>query len=59
MSAAELDDYNIKFNSTIYQNIAVAHFKSKKYEEALKVLNKCLKLDPNYVKALIKRGEVN
>lgn len=57
--AAELDEFNVKFNSTIYQNIAVAYFKEKKFEDALKVLNRCLQLDPTYVKALIKRGEVN
>lgn len=33
--------------------------KLKKNEEALKVLNVCLKYNPKYVKALVKRGEVH
>ena len=33
--------------------------KIKKDEEALKQLNKAVTLNPNYAKALVKRGEVN
>lgn len=39
--------------------MAVAYSKMNKNEESLKVLNKCLKLNPDYTKAYAKRGDIN
>lgn len=40
-------------------NISICHDKLGKKEEALKALNKCLKYNPKYPKALVKRGEIH
>lgn len=50
---------NINYNATIFLNIGIALNKLKKNEEALVNLNKAIHLNPNYAKALVKRGEVN
>ena len=54
-----VDALNLNYNSTVYFNIAVAYSKLSKNEDALKTLNKCIKLNPDYTKAYVKRGEVN
>lgn len=53
-----LDPLNLTFNSTILLNKAIALNKLKKNDEALTALNKCLKMNPEYAKAYVKRGEV-
>ena len=40
-------------------NIAIANCKMNKNQDALIALNKAIKYNPKYVKALVKRGEVN
>jgi tetratricopeptide (TPR) repeat protein len=54
----ELDPFNLTYNSTILLNKAIALVKLGKNEQALKELNQCLKFNPQYAKALVKRGEV-
>lgn len=54
----KLDPLNLTFNATILLNKAIAQVKQQKNEEALKSLNLCLKMNPSYAKALVKRGEV-
>ena len=55
----DLDELNISYNSTIYLNIALCFSKQNKNEEALKMLNKAVQLNPKYAKALVKRGDIN
>jgi len=40
-------------------NKAICETKLNKTEDALKSLNIAIKMNPNYAKALVKRGEVN
>lgn len=40
-------------------NIALGFSKQKKYDEALKMLNKAIQLNPKYGKAYVNRGDVN
>jgi tetratricopeptide (TPR) repeat protein len=47
------------YNATCHLNIALDFIKLKKYEDALGHLNKAIALNPNYAKALFKRGDVN
>ena len=54
----ELDALNLTYNATILLNKAIALVKLDKKEQALKELNLCLKYNPQYAKALVKRGEV-
>ena len=54
-----LDPLNLTYNSTICLNKAICHVKLGQNEEALATLNLCLKMQPEYHKALVKRGEVN
>lgn len=54
-----IDPLNLSFNSTICLNKAIALVKLNRNEEALASLNTCLKMQPQYAKALIKRGEVH
>lgn len=49
---------NLQMNSTICLNKAICQVKLNKNEEALATLNICLKMNPDYAKALVKRGEV-
>ena len=53
-----LDPLNLTYNSTICLNKAICHVKLGQNEEALAALNLCLKIQPEYHKALVKRGEV-
>ena len=54
----QIDPLHLTYNSTICLNKAICQVKLSKNEEALKTLNLCLKMQPEYVKALVKRGEV-
>lgn len=54
----ELDPLNLQYNATLLLNKAIALTKKSKLEDALKALNQCLKQQPKYAKALVKRGEV-
>jgi tetratricopeptide (TPR) repeat protein len=54
-----LDEYNLMYNATCHLNNALGFIKLKKYEDALGHLNKAIALNPNYAKALFKRGDVN
>lgn len=55
----ELDPFNLTYNATILLNKSIALNKLKKNDLALKALNLCLKMKPNYAKALVKRGEIH
>ena len=55
----ELDPLNLTYNATILLNKAIALNKKGKNDEALTCLNKCLKMNPEYAKAYVKRGEVH
>lgn len=54
----QLDPLNLNYNATLLLNKAIALNKQSKPEAALKALNHCLKQQPKYAKALVKRGEV-
>jgi len=55
----ELDPLNLNYNATILLNKSIALTKQNKKDLALKALNLCLKMKPNYAKALVKRGEIH
>lgn len=57
--AINLDPYNKKLISIIYSNRALTFMKRKQNLKALDDLNKSLSLDPNYLKSLVRRAEVN
>jgi len=47
------------YNSTLLLNIAIANCKLNKNDDAIIALNKAIKYNPRYAKALVKRGEIN
>jgi len=53
-----IDPLNITFNATILLNKSIAQTKLGQTEPALSSLNRCLKFNPEYAKALVKRGEI-
>jgi tetratricopeptide (TPR) repeat protein len=55
----DIDEDNQTFNATILLNISIAQYKLDQKKEALKSLDRCLTLKPDYSKALVKRGEIN
>lgn len=55
----QVDPLNLTFNSTIGLNKAICQVKLGRNEDALRSLNICLKMVPDYAKALVKRGEVH
>ena len=57
--ALNLDPYNKKLNSIIYSNRALCFMKTGDKIKALQDLNKSLELDPNYMKSLVRRAELN
>ena len=54
-----LDPLNLNYNATLLLNKSIAQSRLKLNDEALISLNLCIKMNPNYAKALVKRGEVN
>jgi DnaJ family protein C protein 7 len=54
-----LDPLNLTYNSTLLLNKAIALVKLGNNDQALKELNQCLRFNPQYAKALVKRGEVH
>lgn len=54
-----LDSLNLSYNSTLLLNKSIAQNKLKQNDNALISLNLCIKMNPKYSKALVKRGEVN
>lgn len=56
--ALAVDPANRKLNSVVYSNRALTFMKRKQWLKALDDLNKSLELDPNYVKSLTRRGDV-
>ena len=54
----ELDPINGAFNSTLLLNIAICQVKLGSNDKALVALNKAIKMNKKYAKALVKRGEV-
>jgi len=54
----EVDPMNGNFNATILLNISICHVKLNNNSEALVALNRAIKFNPKYAKALVKRGEV-
>jgi DnaJ family protein C protein 7 len=57
--ALNLDPHNKKLNSVIYSNRALTYMKRSEKVKALQDLNKSLELDPNYMKSLVRRAELN
>lgn len=55
----ELDSMNMAYNSTLLLNIAIAYCKLGKNGDAIQPLNRAIKYNPRYAKALVKRGEIN
>ena len=55
----ELDPLNANFNSTILLNISICEDKLGNKQDALRALNKAIKYNPKYAKALVKRGDMN
>jgi len=47
------------YNSAVLYNIAIAYCHLERNDEALAALNKAIKYNPKYTKALVKRGEIN
>jgi len=54
----ELDTLNAHFNSAILLNIAICEDKLGNKQDALRALNKAIKYNPKYAKALVKRGDM-
>lgn len=54
----ELDSLNLTYNSTLLHNKAIAWVKLNNNDKALTALNQCLKCNPKYVKALVRRGDL-
>lgn len=54
-----MDTLNQAYNSTLLLNIAIANCKLNKNDDAIVALNKAIKFNPKYSKALVKRGEMN
>jgi len=50
---------NLAYNATALLNKAICETKLNKNDEALRSLNQAIRMNPNYAKALVKRGEVN
>jgi DnaJ homolog subfamily C member 7 len=57
--ALKADPYNKKLNSIILSNRALCYMKEGEKNKALQDLNDSLALDPNYVKSLVRRAEIN
>lgn len=54
----EIDPNNKIFNATIFANKALCYQKQNKLMDALREVNKAIKLNPNYTKAYMRRGNV-
>jgi tetratricopeptide (TPR) repeat protein len=48
---------SVEFKSICHSNRATCYFKLAKYEDAIKECTKALELNPNYLKALLRRAE--
>jgi len=55
----ELDHLNNSYNSTILFNRAVAFTKLSQNKEAITDLDRAIELNGDYVKAYLKRGDIN
>mmetsp|Transcript_32618 Transcript_32618/g.29486 ORF Transcript_32618/g.29486 Transcript_32618/m.29486 type:complete len:283 (-) Transcript_32618:321-1169(-) len=55
----ETDPLNRNIVSAMYANRAAAYKKLKKYEDALKDCDEAIKLNSQYAKAYLRRGEIN
>lgn len=55
----EIDPLNLSYNSIIYLNKSIALSKISKHEESKACLNKAIKMNPSYAKALVKRAEMH
>jgi len=53
-----MDELNSSYNSTLLLNISIAQVKLGKNDLAMRALNRAIKYNPKYAKALVKRGEV-
>ena len=54
-----MDAMNMQYNSSLLLNMAIAHQKLGQHYHALNSLNKAIQYNPKYVKALVKRGDIN
>lgn len=57
--ALNLDPFNKKLNSIIFSNRALCYMKTGDKNKALQDLNNSLELNPNYMKSLVRRAEIN
>jgi len=55
----EIDPLNAFFNATVLLNISICQDKQGNTREALRSLNKAIKYNPKYAKALVKRGDMH
>ena len=55
----ELDSMNGAYNATMLLNISICQDKLGDKREALYSLNKSIKYNPKYAKALVKRGDMH
>lgn len=53
-----IDTMNSQYNAAILLNISICEDKQGKKQDALRTLNKALKYNPKYAKALCKRGDM-
>ncbi len=53
-----MDELNSNYNSTLLLNISIAQVKLGRNDLAMRALNRAIKYNPKYSKALVKRGEV-
>jgi len=53
-----IDPLNLHFNSIINLNKSIALHKLKENNDAMRALNLSIKMNPEYTKALVKRGEI-
>lgn len=54
-----MDPLNKSYNSTILFNRAVAYSKISLNTEAIKDLDSAIEMNEDYVKAYVKRGDIN
>lgn len=54
-----MDPFNLAYNATLLLNKSIALNKLKQGEKAITALDLCIKMNPKYAKALVKRGEVH
>lgn len=57
MECVDVDPLNANFNATLLLNVSIAYEKLNNRSKKLEALNKALKYNPKYSKALVRRGD--